>query len=240
MNRIRMTSLVFGFLAFFLFSLHASAQFEAPGSLQHTSNTTSTISWVWDDNSDNEQGFTCYSWSWGNVGTNSSGWIRGPKIWEVPADITSYTETGLSINTQYKRIVVVWKDNGFSREEVPSASWDHVTGNYYYGQTYPRSATPTASPPDYLVGVYTSIQPPSGLAFGPKGMNDLNVRLASLPSNITAGNSGFFIENTFTQGNLSSPVFFDGGLTSWYNPARPITGEAAGGNITGIMILCPP
>ncbi len=209
----------------------ASAQLVAPGILSHTSNTTSSINWVWDDNTPDplnpvEQGFSCYTWYWGNIGTASSGYIRGSKVWEVPANITSYTETGLATNTSYKRVVVAWKEHGVGREESPAASWDSITGNYYYGPTYARSATPTASPPAYLVSYYTSIQSPAGLSFGPKGMNDLTVNLkAPLPSNVTAGGSGFYIENVITGGNLSSPIFYNGlNPLTLYNPAPPITG----------------
>ena len=68
------------YLFLFFAARFASAGFLPPGNLNHTANTTNSITWVWDDNSDDEQGFTCYSWSWGNIGTDRSGWIRGSKV----------------------------------------------------------------------------------------------------------------------------------------------------------------
>jgi len=172
----------------FLFSVSLkAAPPAAPGILQHVSNTTSSITWTWQDNSNDEQGFRCYEWYWDS---NLKRFVRSSNpVWSVNANITSYTETGLAPNTQYRRVIVAWK----GAEESPQAFYDSSRGHYYY-----FSPAPDYPKPDYLVAYYTSIESPAGLEFGPKGMDALTVRLtAPLPSNLTATGSyfGYFVPN---------------------------------------------
>ena len=172
--------------AFFLFLtpfLNAAPPV-APSKLEHTGNTTNSITWVWQDNSSDEQGFRCYSWYWDNT---LGRYIRSTNpVWSVNANITSYIETGLAPNTLYKRVIVAWNEDG----ENPRAIYDSSRGHYYY------------RPFDYgdnFAEFYTSIQPPAGLEFGPKGMDALTVRLTEpVPSNLSSGSSGFCFEELTT------------------------------------------
>lgn len=209
----------------------------APDPLQHIQNTTNSITWVWTDNSNDEQGFRCYEWYWDNT---LKRYIRSNNpIWSVNANITSYVETGLNPNTQYRRVIVAWKGTS----EEPNAIYDYSRGHYYFPPVdYPP---PDYNPPDYLVAYYTSIEPPSGLEFGPKGITQLTVRLKEpLPSNITATGtyfgyfnpnySGFFIENIETGKNIGDTLFMGSPATSdgwWklnndYDPFSTLTGPS--------------
>ncbi len=189
--------------AFFVICCHAKAERPAaPTNFQHISNTTSSITWVWTDNSDNEQGFRCYEWYWDSV--HNEYVLSNNPVWSVNANITSYTESGLAPNTQYRRVIVAWNTEG-------SAS-----SNY--------------------AAVYTSIEPPAGLIFGPKGFDFLskNARLTlklalPLPSNLTGlpgsaangfnyNNSAFYIEGLTTEKNIASTIFPDYGSC---DPATP-------------------
>jgi|GEM_PF-3345520 hypothetical protein len=200
----------------------------APGILQNVSNTTGSITYIWQDNSNNEQGFRCYEWTWDDT---LKRYIRSTNpVWSVNANITSYTEIGLSPNTQYRRVIVAWNVEG----ENPQAYYDSSRGHYYF---LPAGGAPDYPPPNYLVAYYTSIEPPAGLDFGQKGMTQLTVRLAAPePSNLTKfetpikrfgyfspNNSGFYIENIETGKNLSSTTFIiPDPPPSTYSPAPHI------------------
>ncbi|MGC8804508.1 MAG: fibronectin type III domain-containing protein [Candidatus Ratteibacteria bacterium] len=166
-------------MGIFVFSVSLkAAPPAAPGNLKHTLNTTSAIYWRWDDNSNNEQGFKCYEWYYEKVGSDWVYLLSHDPVWSVNANIVSYTETGLAPNTQYRRIIQAWNTDGIS----------------------PSSWVP------YRVAFYTAIEPPAGLAFGPKGFDFLSkkarltVKLTPpLPSNLTTTDSfsrfGYFVPN---------------------------------------------
>ncbi|HXK45530.1 MAG TPA: fibronectin type III domain-containing protein, partial [bacterium] len=126
---------------FLLSSTLKAAPPAAPGDLEHTQNTTSAIFWRWDDNSNNEQGFKCYEWYYQQVGSEWHFLLSKDPVWSVNANISSYIETGLAPNTQYRRVIQAWNTDGIS----PSY-WE-----------------------SHRVAYYTSIEPPAGLTFGPKG-----------------------------------------------------------------------
>ncbi|MCX7704774.1 MAG: hypothetical protein N2115_00765, partial [bacterium] len=234
--KIKILNLCAVLLWFFLACTCLSAAPAAPGALQHVSNTTSSITWTWRDNSNNEQGFRCYEWYWDNALKRYV--LSQNPVWSVNANVTSYVETGLAPNTQYRRVIVAW-NNEYSlprherSNESPKPNYDNLRNQYYYD---PATGDPTYDPPSYLVAVYTSIQPPAGLVFGPKGQTELTVKLAEpLPSNLTSSgssfgyfvpnNSGFYIENLETGKNLSSTSFPSPSTDpNYYKPAPPISG----------------
>ncbi len=147
-------------------------------------------------------------------------------LWSVNANITSFIESGLAPNTQYGRLIVAWNNDFIG--ESPYASYDSSRNQYYFN---PAGGSPDYPPPSFIVAAYTSIEPPAGVEFGPKGQTRLTVRLTSpLPSNLTAsGNhfgyfnpnySGFFIENIETGKNISDTSF---PVYASYSPAQPTT-----------------
>jgi len=204
----------------FLTSAAFGAEPSQPGVLGHAGNTTSSITWIWTDNSNNEQGFRCYEWYWDS---NLKRYVRSNNpVWSVNANITSYTETGLAPNTQYRRVIVAWNTYG----ESPRAFYDLTRNQYYF-----YSAGPDYQKPDYLVACYTSIEPPAGLEFGPKGVNELTVRLKDpVPSNLMSSgsvygyfnpnDSGFWIED-ITTGTHNSGWWKD---NNDYDLLGPMTG----------------
>ncbi|HOJ31530.1 MAG TPA: carboxypeptidase regulatory-like domain-containing protein, partial [bacterium] len=198
---------------FLLSSTLKAAPPAAPGDLEHTQNTTSAIFWRWDDNSNNEQGFKCYEWYYQQVGSEWHFLLSKDPVWSVNANISSYIETGLAPNTQYRRVIQAWNTDGIS----PSY-WE-----------------------SHRVAYYTSIEPPAGLTFGPKGfdfwskMARLTVKLTPpLPSNLTTtdsvspprygyftpNDSGFYIEEITTGINIANTTFNTEGVIK-FDPAPP-------------------
>lgn len=72
-----------------------------PSNFSNTSVTTDSITWTWQDNSNNEDGFR---------GHDPSHNIK----WTAPANTTSKTESDLSVNTQYTRHVHAYNTCGES------------------------------------------------------------------------------------------------------------------------------
>jgi len=70
---------------------------DAPTAFAHSGNGLATITWTWTDNSDNETGFRV-----------------DPPAGTVAADVTTWTETGLSPNTAYTRHVTAYNTYGDS------------------------------------------------------------------------------------------------------------------------------
>jgi len=118
-----------------------------PTAFAHSGNALTTITWTWTDNSGNETGFRV-----------------DPPAGTVGADVTTWTETGLSANTAYTR---------------------HVTAYNTYGDSAPSD--------DHTA--YTSIERPSGVAFGVVTTSSIEARSANTPSNLTSGASGLIVRN---------------------------------------------
>jgi len=70
---------------------------DAPTAFAHSGNGLATITWTWTDNSGNETGFRV-----------------DPPAGTVAADVTTWTETGLSPNTAYTRHVTAYNTYGDS------------------------------------------------------------------------------------------------------------------------------
>ncbi len=112
--------------AIFLFCGSLNSAPSQPGDLQHISNTTNSITWIWQDNSDNEQGFRCYGWTWDD---SLKRYVRtNEPLWSVNANITSFIESGLAPNTQYGRLIVAWNNDFIG--ESPYASYDSSRNQY--------------------------------------------------------------------------------------------------------------
>lgn len=97
----------------------------APTSLAFTSKTASSIAWQWTRNSNNEDGFR------GHDALESV-------VWTAPAGATTYSETGLTANTQYTRHVHAYNGSGISGPSntvstytLPAAP--HATCNHQAG-----------------------------------------------------------------------------------------------------------
>lgn len=93
----------------------------APSNLRTTSTTQNSITFAWNDNSSNENGFRIYKW-------NGSDWQN---INSVNSNTTSYTDTSLSCGSTYYYDVSAYNDYG---EAINS-------GDYLTAQT---GACPTA------------------------------------------------------------------------------------------------
>jgi hypothetical protein len=79
----------------------------------------------------------------------------------------TYTDTGLSANTQYR----------------------------YYVQTRDNATTPNTSDWSAFSDEYTAIETPTGVTFGPVGPNYINARSTNTPTGLTRGLSGLWINN---------------------------------------------
>ncbi len=109
-------------MSILLFCLTAAAAWaetepSAPSSLKASAVSSSEIELTWEDNSDNETGFI--------IERKKSGgsYIR---IAEVDEDVTSYTNSGLSVNTKYYFRVRAYNDTGNSgySNEVSATTLD--------------------------------------------------------------------------------------------------------------------
>ena len=150
--------------------------------------TTNSITWSWNDNSNNESGFHGY---------DGAGVLK----WNALAGQSSGIEYGFSVNTQYTRYVSVYTTAG---EGGSSNTVSH----------------------------YTSIEAAAGPLFGTIAHNSISVQSASVPSNLTAGNSGLIIRNTVAGTNSlwhqNNSVWTSAGLSA--NTAYSFTVQSRNGD----------
>ena len=133
----------------------------APSSPNAVNVDSQSLTWTWTDNSnppDSEDGFKVY---WG-PGDTAPDTLTSQTL----SDVTSYTVTGLSPNTQY----------AFQVAATSAAYGDSAkTQNYY---------------------VYTQAEALSDLNTPAVGQSSITVAAASMPSNLAAGRSGILLRNT--------------------------------------------
>ncbi|MHC4717272.1 MAG: Calx-beta domain-containing protein, partial [Planctomycetota bacterium] len=95
------TNATLGAITAHVYTILADTLPDAPTGLTHTAHTEHSITWAWQDNSDNE--------------TEFRGYAPGDVLeWTAPADATSHTETGLPTNTQHTRTVRAFHAGGQS------------------------------------------------------------------------------------------------------------------------------
>jgi len=100
----------------------------SPSNFSHFAKTQTSITWTWQDNSDNKDGFKIQDENDNTVGT-------------VGANTTQFTETGLSPNTQYTRHVRAYNQYGdsgpsnshstYTLPKSPDVSCDKQTNTSY-------------------------------------------------------------------------------------------------------------
>jgi fibronectin type 3 domain-containing protein len=79
-----------------------------PSNLTVSGTANSSVSLSWQDNSANEDGFNIYRWDWNGVA-----WEFYYYAW-MPADATSFTDTGLSCDASYFYIISAYNSYGES------------------------------------------------------------------------------------------------------------------------------
>ena len=110
----------------------APAPPQPPSNLRQTGRTTTSITLVWQDNAANETGFYLYRW-------NGSTWNR---IATLGANVTAYTDTGLSCGQSYRYRVSAYNAAG---ESAASELADATTS---------PCATDSAIGVDLTIGLY--------------------------------------------------------------------------------------
>ncbi|MEW6557536.1 MAG: carboxypeptidase regulatory-like domain-containing protein, partial [Elusimicrobiota bacterium] len=182
----------------------------APTGFAGTSPATTSIIWTWTDNSSDETGF--------RVKTSTGGTIKS-----LAEDATSWTETDLSVNTQYTRYVEVYNSTGTNSSSTASK----------YTLANPPSGTQITQISSTTITLNWSSDNPSGTRYGIlrsldsgftspttlKAFSDNYTSTSYLASDLLPLTSYWFKVNAFNGDELATA--FDTTISTRTRPALP-------------------